>query len=856
MTQFNFKQVKRLVSYGMVAIATAFALVLPPQPALAAGDVSVGVGQTVYHQSRPLVQGLTLSNDDSRSTQGFQNGFTFTYNPATADVRPLVTSGSYVYGGETLSRMASLAEEGGENVIAGVNASFFDVNNATPLGMVITNGVLTSAGAGTDGGRIVVGFRSDGTMITGIPNLSITYQKGMEPAVAINTINKTGTAFGVQLFTQEYHASTRTTAPGVEVVLSTTWQKLAVDGVVHATVSAVRPASYNTPIGDGQMVLYSADKGAGEAALLAMVPGDQLAIKISDLNQTGLATALQAVAGAEYYLVKDGQLDPSLATRGDIASSHPRTTIGVKADGTIVMHQADGRRRGHAIGLTDIQTAQYMLQQGCVTVVRLDGGGSSAAIAQLPGDEQTTLLNRPSDGSERRISNGILLLGTKQAAGNGAQLLHAYPNKIQILEGSQYVLGNIAVKATDSNFYPAAVPAPLTYSLQGDIGTLNGRVLTASKGKNSTGQAIISSGGLSTAVEVEVYATVDELRAASAAISTAPGYSQQIVPSAYIQGRKIISSLIGFNYAVSDGALGSASAKGIYTAGSQPMAGSVNVSAGGQVLSVPVEVLPPVISPATQWHYLDDGTNPNAFVSITQDEIGLAAPSIRAAWAYPNNDAGRLIATTTARLNLRQSAPDGKVLTVIPAGRVLEVLDRQQHGEQWWVKVKFGSYTGWASTAYLKVGTVIGAQDAAWKQASGIFGVSTAGNGFQNSTVTLNQNAPGSSVPAYFFRTTFNIEDASQIRYIAGNLSYNDAAIVYINGRQVASFNTVGYASNSAYGAKAAVEDIKHGKFELTDTSALVSGINTLAVEIRQGSANSTDAYFNFGSLIFSSKAR
>lgn len=850
-------QIKRVLSLGLAVAATAAALALPPNRAAAAGEqgAGTGIGQSVFQESRQLVRGLSLQVDDSRNAQGYQNGFTFTYHPAAADVRPLVTSGNYLYGGETLGKLADMARERGENVIAGVNASFFDVNNATPLGMVITGGVLTSAAAGTDGGRIVVGFLQDGSVITGVPNLSITYQRGSEPAVSIQSINKTAGTTGVQLFTEEYYPSTKAVIPGTEVVLSTTWQKLSVDGAVSAVVSAVRPASTNAPIGPGQMLLYSADKAGGEAALSALLPGDQLTIQVRDLSNNGFSNVQQAVAGAEYYLVQNGQMNPGLYSRGDINSAHPRTTIGIKADGTVVLHQADGRRKGYAIGLTDIQTAEYMLQQGCVTAVRLDGGGSGTAIAQLPGDTSPTLLNRPSDGSQRRISNAILLLGTAQPAGNGAQILHAYPNKIQILEGSQYSLGNIAVKATDSNYYPAAAPAQLSYSVQGEIGTLSGRVLTAAKGQNAAGQIIITAGGLSTAVDVEVFHTIDELRAASQVISVAPGYSAQIVPSAYIQGRKIISSLIGFEYNVSDPALGQVSTKGIFTAGNQPMNGTLNLSAGGKTLPVALEVCNPIISPATQWHYLDDGTNPNAFTTITQDEVGLAAPSIRAAWAYPSN-IGTLAATTTVRLNLRQSAPSGRVITVIPAGRVLNVLDRQQVEDQWWLKVSFEGQVGWASTAYLKVGTVLGADNSAWKQASGAFGVSTAGNGYGNSTVTLHQNAQGNSIPAYFFRTTFNIDDASQIRYIAGNLSYNDAAVVYINGRRVAAFNAVGYASNLSYGASNAVEGIQNGKFELADPSILVNGINTLAVEIHQASKTDTSAYFRFGSMIISQKAR
>jgi exopolysaccharide biosynthesis protein len=43
--------------------------------------------------------------------------------------------------------------------------------------------------------------------------------------------------------------------------------------------------------------------------------------------------------------------------------------------------------------------------------VNLDDGGSTTIVSRLHGRGELTLLNHPSDGSERRVADGIGLFG-------------------------------------------------------------------------------------------------------------------------------------------------------------------------------------------------------------------------------------------------------------------------------------------------------------------------------------------------------------------------------------------------------------------------------------------------------------
>ena len=80
---------------------------------------------------------------------------------------------------------------------------------------------------------------------------------------------------------------------------------------------------------------------------------------------------------------------------------HPRTAVGLSKDRRrLLLVVADGRREG-VPGLTLPGLATLMVELGACTALNLDGGGSSAMWL---GDR---LVNRPSDGVERKVANHL-----------------------------------------------------------------------------------------------------------------------------------------------------------------------------------------------------------------------------------------------------------------------------------------------------------------------------------------------------------------------------------------------------------------------------------------------------------------
>ena len=109
----------------------------------------------------------------------------------------------------------------------------------------------------------------------------------------------------------------------------------------------------------------------------------------------------------------------------------------------------------------------------------------------------------------------------------------------------------------------------------------------------------------------------------------------------------------------------------------------------------------------------------------------------------------------------------------------------------------------------------------------------------------------GDDIPAFFFRTTFEVEDADAVNLITGSLLYDDAATVYLNGVKIGGFYDEDITENMQYGGSN-MSDPLTGEINVTDTSMLVDGTNVLAVELHQGRASSSDVYFEFEELTLS----
>jgi exopolysaccharide biosynthesis protein len=79
-----------------------------------------------------------------------------------------------------------------------------------------------------------------------------------------------------------------------------------------------------------------------------------------------------------------------------IADHHPRTAMGYTSDGKLILLAVQGRMKNIAVGTTLTETAQILIDLGCVEAINLDGGGSSCLL--INGKETI----KPSDPTGQR----------------------------------------------------------------------------------------------------------------------------------------------------------------------------------------------------------------------------------------------------------------------------------------------------------------------------------------------------------------------------------------------------------------------------------------------------------------------
>lgn len=539
---------------------------------------------TAIHQSTLLSKNVFWST----SFSDLRTENLVTYQP-NSSVTPIVTYGNTLTSCNTLSSMASTLEAQGYRVVAGINGDFFNFSTGLPIGLVISAGELKSS----DGGYYAIGFKSDGSAVMGKPGLKTSADLGYaaadssgystEVVRSVTGVNKARVSTGgIYLYTYDFNAkhTTGNTEPGVDVVCNIMDGSLSIGGTLTLQVAKVVEASSATVIGQGQVVL-SVNSLSSEYFVNALkneTVGNTVTVSVSASDSQW--NDVQYGVGALYSLVENGTVVSSLPT-----GASPRTAVGVKSDGTLVFYTIDGRRAGYSIGATMSQVGQRLIELGCTSALCLDGGGSTTLTVTQPDSTNSATINKPSDGSERSVSNQIFLVASGSSTG---VLDHFY-----VSADNDYVLAgsavNISAAAVDTNYIPMSAQP---YSLSSSGGTLSGDVLTTpAEGGDVTVTASVS--GKSGSAIVHAVKTPDSisLKTGSTAVTSltvTPGSTTSLTASAVYNHQALKADAAAFTWTASGG-IGSVDSSGKFTA-AQPGTGSLTVSAGGKSITVPVTV--------------------------------------------------------------------------------------------------------------------------------------------------------------------------------------------------------------------------------------------------------------------------
>lgn len=294
--------------------------------------------------------------------------------------------------------------------VAGINGDFFPFTG-DPLGLMLHEGRLISLPYFTKttppqsraaffwndkASQFGNSFRFDGTVK--IANREALILDGLNQEAAANQLClETPTA-----------ALARGTAPNIHLVIRMTTIDESPTGTCKGEVRAIFKDQTNVPVPAGNVVLTAS--GTKVASLATALVGEPVSIQFK-LDGLDLPDAQEAIGGGP-VLVHKGRIAVDALAEGFDASfsgkTHPRTAIGRRSDGEIWFVVVDGRQKvSEGMSLNDL--AAWFLEHGCTEAINLDGGGSSAM--NLFG----ALVNRPSDGAERPVANGVLFYASRPA---------------------------------------------------------------------------------------------------------------------------------------------------------------------------------------------------------------------------------------------------------------------------------------------------------------------------------------------------------------------------------------------------------------------------------------------------------
>ncbi|QNK56749.1 phosphodiester glycosidase family protein [Paenibacillus sp. PAMC21692] len=537
-------------------------------------------GDVLDARSVELVPGVEYNWYDMKVDRGLEKIHFVEFDPKNEHLELQAgTSNGHVMGFRSLTNMAKDVDAPGNRVIAGVNGDFYTVSNGIPLGLFITDGkILNTPSSST---HYAFGLTSDGTSVYGQPP-TLTKTVTIEGAThGITHINRLRDNNQLVLFTPEFNTSTQSDSNGDEVVLEVLSGEVKSGETMQLKVTAVHNGKGNTPIPNGHIVLSAS--GTARAALAGLEVNDEITAQFqfnSPWNDVVVAI------GGNTMVLRDG-----VVQTGDTAV-HPRSAIGTKADGSIVLFEIDGRQPGFSEGVTTGEVGQILKDMGVVNAMNLDGGGSATLAARMPGDSAVRMVNSGSDGGERNNANGLLLVSKAPETGMAAKLA-VTPNFDRVLVNSKLAY---QAKAVDVNGHPAPLGEEVAWSAANSaIGSFAEHVFQASDTAGTTTIAV-NGDTLTGSATVEVVDSLTELKFPTEERSVNPGQTITIPATALLDGKVIKADADQLNWSL-EGPIGTINEQGIFVAAStNNVSGKIIVSYGDISTEMRVNVgLAPVV---------------------------------------------------------------------------------------------------------------------------------------------------------------------------------------------------------------------------------------------------------------------
>ena len=308
-------------------------------------------------------------------------------------LRPVLSNESIVLR-ETVSAMQKRLSTQATSV--GVNGDYFAPSDGRPSGIFLRDGVLATP---PNAARSSAGITLDGLLDVRRVGFRGTW-RGTGQRRALNFLNKAPGTNGISLFTPDWGTATP-----------------RVSGAFVAVLGSFPPATPNTDLAVPVVSTASGTSVRIAPGTAALVARGNAATRLQAEALTGTVVTLRLILQPDWSVVSDAIGGGPILVRdgapvfrsnegfttSQLAPRGPRTAVGQRADGGIILLTTDGRQPGFSVGMTNFELAQALVRYGAVRGMGLDGGGSSTIAFE------GTVLNSPSDGRERAVSTALML---------------------------------------------------------------------------------------------------------------------------------------------------------------------------------------------------------------------------------------------------------------------------------------------------------------------------------------------------------------------------------------------------------------------------------------------------------------
>ena len=293
--------------------------------------------------------------------------------------------------------------------LAAVNGDFYVVDERNPYagdprGLQILDGELVSAP--TDQASFWLDAAGLPQATNVLSKFEVTWPDGATTPIGLNEDRPAG---GAVLYTARMGESTHTRG-GRELILerggSGQWLPLRAGLSYTARVRDARDDG-NSRLSPDIMVLSLSPKLLTNTPAAGRIEAGAM-LKISMATLPDLTGVQSAISGG-FVLVRDGKTETlRVPASGDykyvsVNQRHPRSAIGASRDHLFLL-QVDGRQPGHSLGMTLPELGEYMQKLGCELALNLDGGASATFWWK------GRIMNRPCNGADRPIANGLVIL--------------------------------------------------------------------------------------------------------------------------------------------------------------------------------------------------------------------------------------------------------------------------------------------------------------------------------------------------------------------------------------------------------------------------------------------------------------